>query len=550
MRLTILIPAIFYVLFVNTLQAQDNYYWITFKDKQHNAFSLSQPNAFLSDASVERRLNHGVSLDETDLPISQFYIDGISPFIHELKHRLKWFNMVVVRVSNPAYIDSLKALSYVDSVGVIENIPPLAGKREKKFEEAVAIPDQLVRYPNKYGIAFRQTVMLNTDLVHQMGYNGQNIRIAVMDNGFYNVHQMKAFDSIRQRILYTYDFVNHEADVYNDGGHGTNVLSCMAANMPNAMYGTAPGASYCLFTTEDDNREWVMEEYNWAAAAEAADSLGATLFNTSLGYTRYDNSIGSHTYSEMDGKTTLITRAANRAAEKGILVVNSAGNSGASQWYYISAPADGEKVLAVGAVDSTGKIANFSSRGPNAAGTIKPDLCAQGVRSAVVTIHGDLGFNGGTSFSSPILAGSIASLWSAFPGKTANQLKEALLASADKFLSPDSTYGYGIPNLYNAFMLLIHNFSKSVLPSDNQLLVHPNPFQNSFRATILSENDGWNDIELYSMNGEKILARKVYSRAKTYLVTEPIETTDLPVGSYILRLNGEKKFTRLLIKQR
>ena len=238
--------------------------------------------------------------------------------------------------------------------------------------------------------------MLNVDLLHQMGYKGEGITLSVMDNGFYNTDNIRAYDSVRNRIIGTWDFVNNEANVYNDGSHGENVLSCIAGNLPDKFIGTAPDANFYLLTTEDNSAEWVMEEYNWAAAAEYADSAGVQIFSTSLGYTTFNNDVGNHTYADLTGDKTVITHAANMAFGKGILVLNSAGNEGANSWHYVSAPADGDSVLAIGAVDSAEAVANFSGRGPTLAGRIKPDIMAQGQNAYVANTAGSITTESGT----------------------------------------------------------------------------------------------------------------------------------------------------------
>ncbi|MFN8285889.1 MAG: S8 family serine peptidase [Chitinophagales bacterium] len=526
--------------------SQKNYYWVKFKDKENNSFSLSDPLQFLTQQSLDRRTKQGIELDSTDLPITQSYIDAVTPFVGHLKHRLKWFNMLVVRIDSSVYVDSIRQLPFVEGINRIY-YNPLAAKKDK-FEYVTANPNQNYVYPNLYGQAYRQINMLNADLLHQLGHKGQGILMTVLDNGFVNCPQITAFDSVRPRILKTWDFVNDEENVYNDGGHGLSCFSTIAANIPNHHVGTAPDASFVLCVTEDDNDEWVMEEYNWEAGAELADSLGAQLFSTSLGYTDFSTDSGNHTYADMNGNTTVITRAANRAASKGILVINSAGNEGANSWHYIAAPADGDSVIAVGAVDSAEVIASFSSRGPSYAGRVKPDLCAQGVKSAVIATDGSLGYSGGTSFSCPTLAGCFASLWSAFPDKSAKDIYTAVVVSADRFWTPDSTYGYGIPNFYNAYLLLNTGYNANVLKTTGEVTAYPNPFADNLQLGIYNDEAGQHTIELFDVSGRKVLSKQVFLRKKTFEIISLNEVNNLLPGEYLLKVDGKLKDTRQLIK--
>lgn len=508
------------------------------------------PYQFLSLAAIERRQAQGIPVNQTDLPVSQAYVDSLTPYISELKHRLKWFNMVVVKVNNPNNLDTIAAMTFVDEIGGIE-IPP-TGKTgaDDKFEEVYPEVDQSYVYPNAYGIAYRQANMLNTDLLHQLGYKGQGVTMAVMDNGFSNVDNIKGFDSVRNQILATWDFVENEENVYNDGSHGTNTFSCIAGNIPNKFLGTAPGASYFLLGSEENGREWVMEEYNWAAAAEWADSAGAKIFSTSLGYSTFNSDSGSHTYADMNGHTTIIARASNMAFSKGILVINSAGNEGAGSWHYISTPADSDSVMAVGAVDSAEVIASFSSRGPTPDGRIKPDVSAQGVKSGIIAVTGDIGTSAGTSFSCPILAGSAACLWGAFPDKTNREIFDAIVISSPTFWQPDNDYGYGIPNFYNAYWLLKTDYDTTILKLTSEVTLYPNPFSNELTMTLPLSDEARNTlVEVFDMMGRKVLSKEVYTRDNTLQIFTPTELTGLSAGKYVLRLNRDKKTSHVLIKR-
>jgi serine protease AprX len=308
-----------------------------------------------------------------------------------------------------------------------------------------------------YGLAFNQLQMLGGDVMHSKGFKGNGITIAVLDAGFYKVDELDVFSDLQNQILSTYDFVDGNSNVYDDHTHGMMVLSTMGAK--GAMMGTAPDAQYLLLRSEDVFSENLIEEFMWVCAAEYADSAGADIINSSLGYTTFDDTLQDHTYADMDGKTTPISIGAGMASDKGIIVVNSAGNSGNSSWHYIGAPADNYDVLTVGAVDENEEFASFSSYGPNASGAEKPNVVAQGKNTVVANSDNTVITGNGTSFSSPITAGMVACLWGANPHKSAISIKDAIYKSADRYLNPDDQFGYGIPDYYSAYQYLNYDFT-------------------------------------------------------------------------------------------
>ncbi|HLP19224.1 MAG TPA: S8 family serine peptidase, partial [Chitinophagales bacterium] len=278
-----------------------------------------------------------------------------------------------------------------------------------------------------------------------------------------------------------------------------------------------------------------------------ADSVGAQIFSTSLGYTTFDGGLGDHSYADMDGKTTVITQAANKAFSKGILVINSAGNEGEKQWRYISAPADGDSVMAIGAVDSPRVIAGFSSRGPTSAGRIKPDVCAQGAGVKILGGDGRPATSGGTSFSCPITAGCAASLWSAFPDKSAREIRDAIMISADRFWTPDNNYGYGIPNFYNAYLFLKTDYNGGILRVNDKMVVYPNPIESELNVSLFQEEEGEHTLELFNLLGQKVYTNRFYVRNKTFEMIK-MNVGDLAVGEYVLRIDGKKQDARRLVK--
>jgi len=532
-------------------QNQSNlYFWVRFKDKQNNSYSLSNPLQFLSQQSLDRRSNQGLVLDSTDLPVSPAYVDSIMPYINRVVHYIKWFNLVVVQINDNTFADSIKRFPFVDSVAPIITYLDKSLSVTNKLEAGGTPIDQQIIYPDVHGAAYHQLNMMNGDLLYQMGYRGQGMLIAMMDNGCNGVNTLHAFDSVRPHILDSWNFVDPQETIYNDStsnAHGAETLGCIAGNLPYQYVGSAPDANFALYHTEDNTAEWAMEEYNWAAAAERADSMGAQVFTTSLGYSIFDDNLGSIAYSDLTGNKTMITLAGNRAFSKGILVFNSAGNEGQQPWYYIIAPADGDSIITVGAVDSARNVAAFSSRGPNAAGRIKPDLCAQGAVVAIL-YNGQPSTNGGTSFSCPLLAGCAACLWQAFPTKTAQEIKDAIMISADHFWSPDNNHGYGIPDFYNAYLLLKTNYNGNILRLSNDAAVYPSPFTTQLNVSLYNANAGYRTIELFDMLGRKVFSKQVYLRQGTFEIVTLQNLDGLNEGEYFLRIDGQQNFTHPVLK--
>ena len=374
--------------------------------------------------------------------------------------------------------------------------------------------------------------------------------IAVLDAGFYQVDAMNVFDSLwlNGQILGTRDFVMPGNNVFNESTHGMMVLSTMGANIQGQMVGTAPKANYWLLRTEDATSENLIEEDNWAAGAEFADSIGVDLINSSLGYTTFDDAAMSHSYQDMDGRTTRVSQAATIAARKGILVVNSAGNSGGGWWKYIGAPADADSIITVGAVNNMGNYAAFSSIGPSYDNRIKPTVAALGEGSVIAT-GGGVSTGNGTSFASPIICGMTACLWQAFPQKTNQDIIEAIRLSASQYYTPDSLLGYGIPNYPVAAILLsgnnIYNFDK-----DNSFNVFPNPFNDILYIAYNSLDSQNVRVEIFNLKGERLFAVNDIPRHMGYNSITINNLSGLTNGIYIVRItSGNKTSTQKVLKQ-
>ena len=418
-------------------------YRISLKDKAATDYSLQKPEMYLSKKSIERRKRQGLEIDSTDLPVCKKYVDAIrKKGVHVLVTG-KWDNFVTVSCNDSMLIAEIAGLPFVRST---ERVWRGVAKRASERDSLINKP---LRTDSLYGPAITQIKMSHADRLHEAGFKGQGMTIAVIDAGFHNVDKIEAMKNIN--ILGTRDFVNPEADIYAESSHGMSVLSCMAMNQPNVMIGTAPEASYWLLRSEDEYSENLVEQDYWAAAIEFADSVGVDLVNTSLGYYSFDDPTKNYRYRDLNGHYALMSREAAKAADKGIVVVCSAGNSGSGSWKKITPPGDAENVITVGAVNKYGVLAPFSSVGNTADGRVKPDVVAVGLGSDVMGTDGNLRHANGTSFSSPIMCGMVACLWQACPELTAKEIIELVRRSGDRAVFPDNIYGYGIPDLWKAY---------------------------------------------------------------------------------------------------
>jgi hypothetical protein len=484
-----------------------------------------------------------------DLPVTPSYVAQIAATGATVVYSLKWFNAVVVNTNDPVILASIAALPFVDHIDQVLFDQPLKSTTTKGYKATDGIPPytlgnagpvSTVKSSNliNYGQAYNQAHMINVDGLHNLGFTGQGMMIAILDAGFNSVDNIPAFDSLwlNNRILGTRDFNLPGNNVFADTmhSHGTMVLSTIGANLPGQMVGTAPDASFWLIRTEVGWYEMLIEEYNWAGGAEFADSLGADVINSSLGYTTFDKPVFNHTYADMNGNTTPITRAADMAADRGILVVNSAGNDGANGWHYIGAPADGNSVFSLGAVDASGNYAYFSSVGPTYDGRVKPDVVAQGLNSTVINTNGNVTQASGTSFSSPIMAGALACLLQSTPAFSAEQIRSAVRNTASRSSAPDELYGWGIPNMVNARTLLSAPDMHPV--SQNQFSLFPMPFTSAPILRGSMSNSGSIRVEVLSVTGQLLISKTFQSEESSSMKLD--EFNGFPSGIYFLRISN------------
>lgn len=431
------------------LSAEESYcFRIYLKDKGDSGYTVEKPEAYLSPEAVERRTKRGLPVTSSDFPISQAYLDAISSVGAELVVQSKWMSTVVVASEDSLIGQRLESLPMVDSVkwvwrGKDRNL--YTGTREN--ESRLSPSDEPLKAT--YGYAEEQIRMLNGIKLHDSGFLGEGMRIAVIDAGFLNADRISVFDSLK--LIGTHNVLFPGKNVFERDDHGTKVLSCLAAKAPGLMVGTAPEAAYLLIRSEDNRSEYPIEEDYWAAAVEYADSVGVDVITSSLGYFSFDVEELSYDQSELNGQTALITRAARMAADKGILMFCSAGNEGSGSWGKITFPSDASDVLTVGAVTEDKKKSSFSSVGFTADYRVKPDVVALGSGCCVIDPNGNIRYANGTSFATPILAGLGACLWQARPTLSNKEIIALLQESASQHKRPDAELGYGIPNVYKAY---------------------------------------------------------------------------------------------------
>ncbi|MCI4667191.1 MAG: S8 family serine peptidase [Bacteroidia bacterium] len=540
-------------------QAQSSY-WVMFSNKGMDADArLANASQYFSPQAQALRAEKGISYTHSDLPVSSEYLNLLQAQGIQILATSKWLNAAAVK-ADPTSLETLKSeLNFV--VGYM----PCATFRAQGYGDSVEEVELKDSYATDYGEALFQAEMINVLPFHEEGYTGKGIKIAVFDGGFPGVDKLDAFKTMRDegRILATYDFVENEPNVYRASNHGTQVLSCIGADLPGKMVGTAPDASFVLCRTEDARTETKVEEYNFLRGVEWADSVGVDIIHASLGYTDFDGGIGDYTYDDLDGDKAIVTRAVDLAASKGILVTISAGNEGNGKWHYIAAPCDADSVLCVGSVDRSYRKSGFSSFGPTADGRIRPDVMALGSRTTVFTTSNRVGANYGTSFSGPIMAGFMACLKQANPDADNMQLIQAARLSGDQAGLPDNSYGYGIPDLVKAdsFMKTGQDLYKvkivqkekpqrgkkpASMAKKKKDLITKNPqtvlLKSASKIKItVPEGVSMEDVKI-STGGKEVSVGKNLKVKKKKAI---LKTTDLNKGRYIMMIKTDKYKERI-----
>ncbi|HVD97051.1 MAG TPA: S8 family serine peptidase [Cytophagaceae bacterium] len=530
---------VYIVFFSGKLFGQDKHFIVYFKDKNNSPYSISNPSQYLSPKAIERRTRQHISITENDLPVNPDYLDSLVAKGAQIVYPLKWLNAAAI-IADSMEMVNISTCSFVLGGNKLARLMTTHRLIHQKNQKSKAKKSSA-----SYGSSYNQVNMLQADIMHQDGFHGEGILIALLDAGFKNAPSLSFTQHLftNNRILATYDFVAGELNVYDDDPHGLEVLSVVGGYQQDALIGTAYNASFVLLRTEDTNSETETEEAYWARGAEYADSIGADILSSSLGYTTFDDATTNHTYSEFNGHTTIIARAADMAASKGMLVICSAGNEGSDSWQYITTPADGDSLLAIGAVDASSHYTYFSSTGPSSDGRIKPDLAAQGSDVTIGTPGGSITTASGTSFACPLTTGLAAGLWQAFPTLTNMQLYNALKLSASQYNRPDNFLGYGIPGYLKAKEYI----NDSIFNIGIDVRVFPNPIHEGglvFTAGAEYFNQKVT-IKMYDLLGRIVSESEVTVTAVRNEI--PVNTATLRDGVYVLRFYFPDKVVKTRI---
>lgn len=507
------------------------FFYVQLSDKNNTPYSISNPSAFLSQRAIDRRVAMGISCDSTDLPLQPNYVNQIANSGVKIHSKSKWLNGLTITTTDTSIIAQIRNFAFVKQVDLTAEInfpdaQPSKIKRENDLYE--------------YGIADSQISQLHGKVLHNQGYTGKDIHIAVIDAGFKNVDINPRFDSLRLqgRLLGTNDFVIPGNNVYAEDSHGANVLSIMAGNYPNQYLGTAPHASYWLIRTEYAPTETRAELDFWVAGIEFADSVGVDVTNTSLGYSEFDSVPTNFSYADMNGKVSRASIAATMASHKGIIVTVSAGNEGNKPWKYLSSPADADDIFTIGAATSTGSPSSFSSFGPSSDGRIKPDLSAMGTSTAYVSTSGSVSTGNGTSYASPVMAGMLACylqfVKSNLSHYNVTDIRQAVLKSASLFTTPDAQLGYGFPDFQVAMNnILLTNNLQNNKTSRIQLLYSADKKYIKLKIPI-EQFDNTMRVRIVNLTGNIVMDKLIYT------IDTELNTNNLVPGIYVANIYAKK----------
>lgn len=511
-------------------QAQVNRYMVFFSDKANSTYSPTNPAAFLSQRAIDRRIKNDVPVTEQDFPVNGQYLQGVKQTGAVVQYQSRWVNGVMVQC-DASVLPAIEALPYVIKVELIAPGPVVVGRVNKSYLSAR--PRSITSLKTT-----TQLTMLGLDSMHNLDIKGEGVKVAVFDSGFPGVNTIAGFSHMQAAILDSYNFVNKQSNVFVNDDHGTEVLSVMAGFIEGTFVGGAYKADYHLYITEEVPTEYRIEEYNWLLAAERADSIGVDVINASLGYNTFDNTSMNYTKAQLDGQTAVVTRAAQIAAEKGIVVVVSAGNEGNVSWKTITPPADARDVLAVGAVTSTGTRSPFSSTGPTSDKRIKPDLCAMGSGTFVIREGGSTGTTSGTSLSSPLLASLVTGIIQRYDTLSRSEIISLLKSTASQAESPDSLKGYGIPNFIAAREKMEFVTGVETPGEKTRFDVFPNPADSGFvyiEAHDFKRDSRWN-IEL--VNPQGAVVKQVSFSPAFYSDRATLDLTQFPSGIFVVRITS------------
>ncbi len=541
-------------------EAQFYKYVIRFKDKTGTPFTISNPSQFLSARAIARRTRQHIAIDELDLPITPRYLDSVRLVGNvTILNKSKWLNQVCILTTDPAALARINNFSFVLAEQPVQR-PQTPSAPINKFNEPIGqttlplVAQNSLDYFN-YGTSSPQIHIHEGEFLHNLGYTGEGMMMAILDDGFKNYQTITAFDSVRNnnRIVETYDYVANDANVNDDDTHGMYCFSIIAANWPGQLVGSCPRANFCLYRTEDVFTESPVEEQNWVAAAERADSNGVDVISTSLGYTTFDNSFFNHTYADMNGKTTIAARGCALTAKKGMISVVAAGNDGTGGWHFIGTPADADSIVTIGAVNSSGIVANFSSYGPSSDGRVKPTVASVGVGTAIAGLNNVPTSGNGTSFATPNMAGLITCLWQAFQDFTNLEIIEAVKRSSSIYSTPDTRIGYGIPNFHKAYDdLTQQRFVRrmATILAGDWMKVYPNPFYTTFTVLINPQRTANANFTLYDAAGKLYLSKTIALQQGITQFLKFDNVQPMARGIYTLKFNdgSTKRSVKLVVE--
>lgn len=552
------------------VSAQFTKYIVRFKDKTGTPFSIKAPSKFLSAKAIERRSKQHIAIDETDLPLVPAYIDSLKSVNNvRVLDVSRWFNQVCIATTDSTALSKINSFSFVLKTEPVKRLihSKMAGRNESptyltrnKFNEQIKEVTSPLSPPvpgnyYSYGNSYNQIHIHHGEYLHNQGFRGEGMLIAILDAGFYHYKSLPAFDSINvnKQVIDTYDFVANETSVDEDFYHGMMCFSIIAGNIPGQFIGTCPKAKFLLYRSEDDSSESPVEEQYWIAAAERADSAGADIISTSLGYNLFDNPVFDYDYSEMNGKTTMIAKAATLAARKGMIVLAAAGNEGDNSWHYIITPADADSIITVGAVNVAGTVASFSSYGPASDGRVKPTAASVGWGTALSSTNGSIAIGNGTSFATPDLAGLVTCLWEAFPEFSNLQIIEAVKKSSSIYNNPNDRIGYGIPDFIKAVDDLTQQraaMNVASLLGKQFIRVYPNPFKDKFTVIIMPQITSKATFKLFDAAGKYYFMKEVDLREGVIQTINFDQMQTLQQGLYILKFTDQKnkKSFKLMVR--
>ena len=525
-------------------------YRIYLSDKNNTPYSIDNPSEFLSQRAIDKRARFNIPITEQDLPVNPQYKQQILALHAEIQPLAvsKWMNTFTIYCPDSTVLPQILNLPFVDSMEAVGNYVLYDAPVYQHPENPIPMVHSS-SIPTKdavdYGEGLAQIALFNGVPLHEEGFHGEGMLIAVIDGGFFGIENTNFYQDLVNsgRFYGHYSLMPNFVDTLTSGWdevHGTVVTSAMAANTNGELVGTAPGASYALIHTEWVGSEEIIEEDFWANGAEIADSLGADVINSSLGYRMFpDFPQNDITYENMNGVHSIASRCATILGQKGVIVCVAAGNDGNSEFYHISRPGDAFDILCVGACTSDSIIASFSSRGYSYDGRVKPDIISQGVETACYNPFNMLEFSNGTSLATPVAAGMCACLWQAMPCYTSTQIMQMIRESGHLYNNPNPEFGYGIPNFYQIYAS--HVGINDYKPLN--ISVYPNPATD--KLNILNPDGNIQTVTLYNASGQLVLQTAVSSSS----ILE-INVTSLPKGFYIgtATLNNHQTATFKFVK--